>query len=122
MSNNSYCAFVCFQVLLEAQEMAVKNHNVEYKSNLYVGKCAALIVSQCKKNKKKEKFQKMLDLKNVWTKKKASNNFASHKVNQNKIGFIKGCLCLSSEINLTHSAGILTLQTVSLSVKIIRGI
>lgn len=26
-----------FQVLLEAQEMAVKNHNVEYKSNLYVG-------------------------------------------------------------------------------------
>lgn len=26
------------QVLLEAQDMAVKNHNVEYKSNLYVGK------------------------------------------------------------------------------------
>lgn len=26
------------QVLLEAQEMAVKNYNVEYKSNLYVGK------------------------------------------------------------------------------------
>lgn len=28
---------VTFQVLLEAQEMAVKNHNVEYKSNLHVG-------------------------------------------------------------------------------------
>lgn len=28
-----------FQALLEAQEMAVKNHNVEYKSNLYVGEC-----------------------------------------------------------------------------------
>lgn len=26
------------QVLLEAQEMAVKSHSVEYKSNLYVGK------------------------------------------------------------------------------------
>ncbi|KAJ0062207.1 hypothetical protein NL108_017953, partial [Boleophthalmus pectinirostris] len=24
------------EVLLEAQEMAVKNHNVEYKSNLYI--------------------------------------------------------------------------------------
>lgn len=34
----------CSQVLLEAQEMAVKNHNVEYKSNLYVGECAALVL------------------------------------------------------------------------------
>lgn len=33
--NHSCVMFV--QVLLEAQEMAVKNHNVEFKSNLYVG-------------------------------------------------------------------------------------
>lgn len=33
----------CSQVLLEAQEMAVKDHNVEYKSNLYVGECATLV-------------------------------------------------------------------------------
>lgn len=38
------------QVLLEAQEMAVKNHNVEYKSNLYVGECAALISYSLGKN------------------------------------------------------------------------
>ena len=27
------------QTILEAQEMAVKDHNVEYKSNLWVGEC-----------------------------------------------------------------------------------
>lgn len=38
--------FACvFQVLLEAQEMAVKNHNVEYKSNLFVGECEHLHIS-----------------------------------------------------------------------------
>ncbi len=26
------------KVILEAQDMAVRNHNVEYKSNLYIGK------------------------------------------------------------------------------------
>lgn len=34
-----YSFILLVQVLLEAQEMAVKNHNVEYKSNLYIGKC-----------------------------------------------------------------------------------
>lgn len=29
---------VCWQVLEEAQEMAVRDHNVEYKSNLWIGK------------------------------------------------------------------------------------
>lgn len=42
MSQVPVCLFV--QVLLEAQEMAVKNHNVEYKSNLYVGKCLGFTV------------------------------------------------------------------------------
>lgn len=38
--------FACvFQVLLEAQEMAVRNHNVEYKSNLFVGECERLHIS-----------------------------------------------------------------------------
>lgn len=71
------CVFACTQVLLEAQEMAVKNHNVEYKSNLYVGECAELIVLQCretsnqlcwrmKKNKETKMFR-MLDHENVWT-------------------------------------------------------
>lgn len=27
------------QTILEAQEMAVKDHNVEFKSNLWVGEC-----------------------------------------------------------------------------------
>lgn len=30
------------QALLEAQEKAVKYHNVEYKSNLWVGECRKL--------------------------------------------------------------------------------
>ncbi|KAM9728997.1 large ribosomal subunit protein uL22m [Menidia menidia] len=34
--NNKKGAKIMREVLLEAQEMAVKNHNVEYKSNLYV--------------------------------------------------------------------------------------
>ncbi|XP_051257202.1 39S ribosomal protein L22, mitochondrial [Dicentrarchus labrax] len=34
--NDKKCAKIMKEVLLEAQEMAVKNHNVEYKSNLYV--------------------------------------------------------------------------------------
>ncbi|XP_070839358.1 large ribosomal subunit protein uL22m [Chaetodon trifascialis] len=34
--NNKKGAKVMKEVLLEAQEMAVRNHNVEYKSNLYV--------------------------------------------------------------------------------------
>ncbi len=29
------------KVILEAQDMAVRNHNVEYKSNLYIGKLDA---------------------------------------------------------------------------------
>lgn len=43
----SECVFACSQVLLEAQEIAVKNHNVEYKSNLYVGGYAAFVKFQC---------------------------------------------------------------------------
>lgn len=41
MCINKSHIFVCLftQVLEEAQEMAVRNYNVEYKSNLYVGKC-----------------------------------------------------------------------------------
>ncbi|XP_047234362.1 39S ribosomal protein L22, mitochondrial isoform X3 [Girardinichthys multiradiatus] len=35
--NDKKGAKIMKEVLLEAQEMAVKNHNVEYKSNLYVG-------------------------------------------------------------------------------------
>ncbi|TMS14605.1 39S ribosomal protein L22, mitochondrial [Larimichthys crocea] len=34
--NDKKGAKIMKEVLLEAQEMAVKNHNVEYKSNLYV--------------------------------------------------------------------------------------
>lgn len=38
---NSYSVFqflfLLLQVLLEAQEMAVRNHNVEFKSNLHIG-------------------------------------------------------------------------------------
>lgn len=32
-------ALFVLEALLEAQEMAVKQHNVEFKSNLWVGKC-----------------------------------------------------------------------------------
>lgn len=32
-------ALFVLDALLEAQEMAVKHHNVEFKSNLWVGKC-----------------------------------------------------------------------------------
>jgi large subunit ribosomal protein L22 len=31
------------QTILEAQEMAVKSHNVEFKSNLWVGECFSTI-------------------------------------------------------------------------------
>ena len=31
------CLDVIWQVLLEAQEMAVHDHNVEFKSNLWIG-------------------------------------------------------------------------------------
>ena len=30
--------FSLFKVLLEAQDMAVRDHNVEFRSNLYIGK------------------------------------------------------------------------------------
>lgn len=30
------------QVILEAQKMAVEEHNVEFKSNLWVGECVCL--------------------------------------------------------------------------------
>ncbi|MCI4386324.1 hypothetical protein PGIGA_G00060990 [Pangasianodon gigas] len=39
--NDKKGAKVIKEVLLEAQEMAVKNHNVEYKSNLYVAESFA---------------------------------------------------------------------------------
>ena len=29
--------YTCIQVIQEAQEMAVRDHNVEYKSNLWIG-------------------------------------------------------------------------------------
>lgn len=37
--NDKKGAKILKEVLLEAQEMAVRNHNVEYKSNLYVAEC-----------------------------------------------------------------------------------
>uniref|UniRef100_A0A8C7WS03 Large ribosomal subunit protein uL22m n=1 Tax=Oryzias sinensis TaxID=183150 RepID=A0A8C7WS03_9TELE len=37
--NDKKGAKIMKEVLLEAQEMAVKTHNVEYKSNLHVGEC-----------------------------------------------------------------------------------
>lgn len=38
LSNFQICFSVQLQVIEEAQEMAVRDHNVEYKSNLWVGK------------------------------------------------------------------------------------
>lgn len=34
------------QVLLEAQDMAVRNHNVEYKSNLHIGTFASFFPAE----------------------------------------------------------------------------
>jgi len=31
------CVYVVCKVLLEAQELAVRDHNVEFKSNLWIG-------------------------------------------------------------------------------------
>uniref|UniRef100_A0A3B3WI57 Large ribosomal subunit protein uL22m n=1 Tax=Poecilia mexicana TaxID=48701 RepID=A0A3B3WI57_9TELE len=45
--NDKKGAKIMREVLLEAQEMAVKNHNVEYKSNLYVGEYLQPSVLHC---------------------------------------------------------------------------
>ena len=39
----SECLYVICKVLLEAQEMAVRDHNVEFKSNLWIGVCVNFV-------------------------------------------------------------------------------
>jgi len=37
-------AMIAKEVILEAQRMAVESHNVEFKSNLWVGECICIYV------------------------------------------------------------------------------
>lgn len=40
--------FSLFKILLEAQDMAVRDHNVEFRSNLYIGKMFNILsIGEC---------------------------------------------------------------------------